>query len=358
MGKKQQKKTINLALQGGGAHGAFTWGVLDYLLEDGRIDIEGISATSAGAMNAAALAYGKTIGDAEKAREILEEFWHEISKAGVFYSPIKRNPFDLANTFGPGFGTGDNNWSINHSFAFAMFEAITRSVSPYQFNPFDVNPLRQVLEKILDFKEVHACECVKLFISATEVASGTAKIFRNDKIDVETLMASAALPFLFQAVEIDDKHYWDGGYMGNPALWPLFYETKARDILIVHVNPIKRPELPTQAYEIQNRMNEITFNASLIKDIRSIAFVKKLLENDMLKEEFKDHYKDILLHAIRTDDVMLDFSTASKFNTDWLFLQYLRDLGREEAATWLKSHFKDIGKKTTVDIEKDYLSQD
>lgn len=350
--KPKEQKSINLALQGGGSHGAYTWGILDYLLEDGRVDFEGISATSAGAMNAAALAYGKTSGGPEKARETLETFWREISLSGQVFSPVKRTPFEL----GSGLNPFMPNWSLANSPAFSFFENFTHALSPYQFNPLNLNPLKDVIEKTIDFDTVHACNCIKLFITATDLKKGTAKVFENQEIDIDVLLASAALPFLFQAVEIKDNFYWDGGYMGNPSLWPLFYNAQSRDILMVHVNPITRDEVPKESYTIENRMNEITFNASLLKELRAIDFVKKLINEDMLKDEYKDQYKDILFHAIRADEVMCDLSIASKFDTDWNFLKYLRDLGRNQAKLWLVAHFSDINKKSSVDIQKDYLS--
>lgn len=352
MAANPQKKTINLALQGGGAHGAFTWGVLDYILQDERIDIEGISATSAGAMNAAALAYGKSIGGNEKAREVLEAFWHETSKAGALFSPVKRTPWEnvaAMNPFMP-------DWGLENSPAFSFFEGVTSSISPYQFNPMNFNALQTVLEKLLDFDEIHKCDCVKLFIATTDVQNGTSKIFENKDVNIDVLLASAALPSLFHAVEIKGRHYWDGGYMGNPALWPLFYNAKSRDIMLVHVNPIIRDEIPKDAYTIENRLNEITFNSALLKELRSIEFVQKLVREDMLKEQYKDQYKDILLHAIRADEAMSALSIASKFDTDWGFLTHLRDLGAAHAKTWMEANFASINTKGTVDITKDYLN--
>ena len=346
--KKVQKKTINLALQGGGSHGAFTWGVLDALLEDGRLDFEGISATSAGAMNAAALAQGKTAGGNEKAREILELFWREVSNAGAFYNPMAQSQNAFAKF-----------WSLEANPAYkqfqSFFENMAGSLSPYQFNPLNINPLREVLEKIIDFDDIHACECTKLFITATNVQKGTAKIFHNKDVTIDVLLASAGLPFLFQATEIDNNSYWDGGYMGNPSLWPLFYEAEARDILLIHVNPIRRNEIPKDITAIEDRLNEITFNTALLKELRSIDFVKRLINEDMLKDEYKGRYKDILLHAVRAENIIEDLPTSSKFNTDWSFLTDLRDRGRTEAQKWLKSHYKDIGQRATVDIQADYL---
>ncbi|MFK7840499.1 MAG: patatin-like phospholipase family protein [Bdellovibrionales bacterium] len=350
--KEPTEKTVNLALQGGGAHGAYTWGILDYFLEDGRLDFEGVSATSAGAMNAAALAYGKSKGGRDKAREVLEDFWRDISRTGQVFSPVKRTPFELSSGLNPFMP----NWGMANSAAFALFENFTHTLSPYQFNPLNFNPLKDVLERRIDFDEVHACNCLRLFITATDVQTGTAKVFENEDVDIEVLLASAALPFLFQAVEIKDRFYWDGGYMGNPSLWPLFYHAKSRDIIMVHVNPLEREEIPKESYTIENRINEITFNASLLKELRAIDFVKKLINEDMLKDEYKDRYKDILFHAIRSDEKMCNLSIASKFDTDWNFLLHLRDLGREQGKLWLENHFDDIGKQSSIDIQRDYLN--
>ena len=232
------KKTINLALQGGGSHGAFTWGVLDALLEDGRIDFEGVSATSAGAMNAAILAYGKTDRRRGWCAPSLRRFL-----AGCF--PDQRG-FQAPRTQSP--------------FS-PLCKACGATSRPIQFNPFNVNPLKDVLERnIHDMDEIHKCECVKLFITATNVHSGTATVFQNKDVTIDALLASACLPHLFQAVEIKGEAYWDGGYMGNPSLWPLFYNAGCRDILLVHINPISRADIPETAEEIENRLNEITFN--------------------------------------------------------------------------------------------------
>ncbi len=345
----QQQKTINLALQGGGAHGAFAWGVLDKLLEDGRINVEGLSATSAGTMNACAFAYGRMRGGPEKARETLHNFWWNISKAGERYSPVKRMPWE--GLFG-----GNERWKMDSSFSFFMFDSITRLFSPYQLNPFDFNPLRDVLSKVIDFEELNACKCTDLFISATHVKTGKVRIFRNEEVTLDVAMASACLPFLFKAVTINGEDYWDGGYMGNPALFPLFYHTKSRDIMVLHINPMERDETPTSALDIMNRINEISFNSSLVKEMRAVAFVKKLIEHDMLKDEHKGDFKDVLLHSIRADKAMSGLSVASKFDSSWGFLTMLRDKGRETMAEWLDEHFDDIGVRDTVDLHNDFLS--
>jgi NTE family protein len=341
--KTKAVKTINLALQGGGAHGAFTWGVLDALLEDGRLNFEGVSATSAGAMNAAVMAHGMHVGGAEKARELLESFWREISLSGqMFGGGAAASPFLKF-------------WG-NDAASLGSFEMFSSMFSPYQFNPLNINPLREVLEKIINVRHINECRSMRLFITATDIRTGLPEIFENEDVTIDALLASAGLPLLFQAVEIKGHAYWDGGYMGNPSLWPLFYRARSADILLVHVNPVRRDQIPRDPASIENRLNEITFNAALLKELRAIDFVKKLLSQDMLKDEYKDRYKDILFHAVRADDVMQDLSATSKYNTDWAFLKTLRDKGRHKAQDWLSAHFDDVGRRASVDIRKDYLT--
>lgn len=339
-----RRKKINLALQGGGAHGAYAWGILDVLLEDGRLDIEAITATSAGTMNACALAYGLMQGGREKARETLHDFWWNVHKAGQRYNPVQKMPWENMLS-----------WNMDNSIGYFLFDTFTRTFSPYQTNPLNLNPLRDVLAETVDFDALRKCDVTKLFISTTHVETGKVRVFPTDKLTLDVAMASACLPFLFKAVEIDGEHYWDGGYMGNPALYPLFYHTSSRDILIVHINPMEREELPTSAPDIMNRMNEISFNSSLLKEMRAIAFVKKLIEKDMLKDEYKDKFKDILLHSIRADKTMCDLSVASKFSSDWEFLTYLRDRGRDVMTKWLKKNYDDINKRSSVDLNKEFL---
>ena len=342
---KPQKKTVNIALQGGGAHGALAWGILDALLEDGRIDIEGFTATSAGTMNALALAQGLHEGGPDRARQKLEEFWWEVSKAGAIYSPVHGNPLERYL----GLGTGEN------PFAYFMFDTMTRLLSPYQFNPLDLNPLKDVLNRVIDFDKIRACDKLKLFVSATNVRTGKVKVFKGDDVTIDVALASACLPYLFKAVEIDGHHYWDGGYTGNPALYPLFYQTDSRDVIIIHLNPLYREEIPTTAPQIMNRINEISFNDSLLKELRSVAFVKKLIEHDMIKDEYKHLYKDVLVHSVRADDMMKDFSITSKFDTDWDFLTMLRDLGRAGMKTWLAEQFDNLGERSSVDLHEEFL---
>jgi len=263
------RKKINLALQGGGAHGAFGWGVMDKFLEDGRIEIEGISGTSAGSMNAVVYAYGKLKGD-DGARQSLHDFWKAISDSGQRFQ-MPKLPWDMGLH-------AENPFQTLAKSMMAMF-------SPYQLNPLNYNPLREVLERQVDFEELNKHQhMTKLFICATNVRTGKVKIFDTKQVSPDVILASACLPQVFQAVEIDGEHYWDGGYMGNPVLYPLFYYTDSRDVVIVHINPIERPAPPRAAADIANRLNEITFNSSLIKELRAVAFVQKLLDDGWIKE--------------------------------------------------------------------------
>ena len=340
-------RRINLALQGGGSHGAFTWGVIDQLLADGRVEIEGVSATSAGAMNAAVYAYGKMRGGPHGARAALADFWHKNSRAAEVYSPLKLSAWE--QWFG---AMPEQPW------AFQAFDTMTKTFSPYQFNPLNINPLRDVLASCVDFDELRRCQCSNLFISATNIRSGKVRVFGNSELSLDVIMASACLPFLFQAIEIEGAAYWDGGYMGNPSLYPLFYRTQSRDIVIVHINPIFTDAIPRTALEISDRVNEITFNSSLLKELRSIAFVTKLLEEDWIKDEYRARLRHMLVHSIRADEALGDLGAISKFNCDWGFLTDLRDRGRATAAQWLAENFIHLGKRATVDLRGEFLSND
>jgi NTE family protein len=345
-------KEINLALQGGGAHGAFGWGVLDKLLEDGRVDVDGLCGTSAGAMNAVVYAYGKMRGGNDGARQSLHDFWKKNAEAGARYSPVR--PMPKLPGFGdfvmPGldrdFGVAASHW---------MFESFTRMFSPYQFNPHDVNPLRDVLNAVVDFDELKQCYCTNLFLAATNVRSGKVRIFRNNEMSIEAVLASAALPFLFKAVEIEGEFYWDGGYMGNPVLYPLFYHTRPRDIVIVHINPIERERVPTTPAEIANRVNEITFNSSLLKELRAVELAQRIVTEGWLKEEHQGRMRHMLIHAIRNDAAMAELSVSSKLSPDWEFLCRLRDRGRVTAQHWLDHHFDDLGERSSVDLKREFL---
>jgi NTE family protein len=341
-------KRVNLALQGGGAHGAFTWGVLDTLLEDGRIDIEGICGTSAGALNATVLAYGHMRGGNDGAREALHSFWRAVSDISMTASAVRRLGWPMSPSVG---------WHMHDTLIFNWFETMTRLVSPYQFNPLNVNPLRQILERCVDFESLRRNGNIKLFVSTTNVRTGQLRVFHRHELTLDALMASACLPFVFQAVVVDGEHYWDGGYMGNPPLFPLCYHTDSRDVIVVHINPIVRDKLPTDASEIMNRINEISFNSSLLREFRAMAFVTKLIEEDWLKDEHKGKLKQMFVHSIRADQALADASVASKFNLEWSFLTALRDRGRATAAAWLERHGASVNCRSTVDLRAEFLDR-
>jgi len=339
------QKPVNVALQGGGAHGAFAWGVLDKLMEDGRLGIEAISATSAGAMNAVVLAHGYSLGGAAGAREKLTEFWTEISLAGQRYSPVQTLPWEKALA---AFGCRSE-----FSPTYQAFQALTHMFSPYQLNPFNFNPLRDVLEKVVDFDHLSKCnKTIRIFLSATNVRSGKIKVFQNNELTADAVLASACLPYVFQAVEIDGEAYWDGGFMGNPAIFPLIYNGGPRDVVIVHINPIERKKLPTSSPEIFDRINEISFNSSLMREMRAIEFVTRLIDESALDGR---KYKRMLVHSIRDDAEMAQLGVATKLNPDWEFLCRLRDVGRARTAEWLDKNFSKVGQESSIDLTEVFL---
>lgn len=338
---EHKHKLVTLAIQGGGAHGAFAWGVLDRLLEDRCFYVEGISGTSAGSLNATVLAYGLLQGGREGARAALAKFWKDVSDAGILFNPCKQMPWEK-------FFYGNK---MEQSIAFKWFETITRAFSPYQLNPFDFNPLREVLLANVDFARLQECQVTKLFLSATNVRTGQVRVFRTDEITPEVVGASACLPFIFKAVEIDGEYYWDGGYTGNPSLFPFFYYAQSQDIIIIHINPIERAAPPTMPDEIFNRINEISFNNSLLKELRAIAFVQKLLDEGMLKEEFRDQFKYVYLHDISADTALDDLSVASKTSSDWDFLVMLKNRGRAKANEWLVRNYDKVGVESSFDLK-------
>ncbi len=341
-----RQPAVNLALQGGGAHGAFTWGALDALLEDGRVDFDGLSGTSAGAMNAVVMTAGWLRDGRDGARQSLADFWEAIASQGLLWSPGA-----------PG-GDSTFHWPGKNLFADAggkLLDAWSSFLSPYQFNPFNVNPLRDLLQRQIDFEALAQPHCLKLFICATNVRSGKIRIFDNAEIGIDTLLASACLPQLFKAVEIDGEAYWDGGYMGNPALYPLYYHTRTRDIVVVHVNPIRREEVPRTPAAIATRVNEISFNSTLMREMRAIEFAARMVEEGWLKDEYKDRLRQVLIHSIRDDQAMAALDGSGKLVPDRGLLHRLRDLGRDTAIAWLKRHRKDLGKRSSVDIRAEFL---
>ncbi len=339
--KPVKARRVNLALQGGGTHGAFTWGVLERLLEDDRLDIDSVSGTSAGALNAAILVQGLAEGGREGAVRALGRMWRDVATRLAF-SPLQNTPLEKALW----------GYDLSRSFAYQTFDFLIRAFSPYQFNPFPIeyNPLRMVIEDQLDTAVLRQNpKAVKLFISATNVRTGKPRVFTRTEVDANVLMASACLPNIFRAVEIDGEAYWDGGYLGNPALWPLYHEGGAPDILLVQINAVLRPELPTSPADIMNRLNEISFNASLMSEMRAIDFVQRLLEAGRLEQP---RYRRIFLHCIDDEDRMRQFKLSTKLNGDWEFLQVLRRYGRQAADRFLAEHFNSIGRESTMDIKR------
>ncbi|MGA8260369.1 MAG: patatin-like phospholipase family protein [Arenicellales bacterium] len=329
-------KSVNLALQGGGAHGAFTWGVLDRLLDEERLHVEAISGTSAGALNAVAFADGLDRGGADAARQCLHDLWRAISDVSN-WSPIHRAPLDIFM----------GNWTLDYSPGFWWSEVMSRMTSPYFFNPLDYNPLRDIVAAKVDFDHVRRCGSVKLFISATNVETGRVKVFDHEELTLDMVMASTCLPLIFKAVEIDGVPYWDGGYMGNPSLFPFNQGTESSDVIIVQINPVERKGTPTTAQEIMNRINEITFNASLLRELRAIDFVRRLLEDGKLDG---DGYRELRVHMVHNQEKLNLLGATSKLNAEWPFLEHLHDVGWDTASRWLDEHFDDIGQRSTVDL--------
>jgi NTE family protein len=333
-------KKINLALQGGGAHGAFTWGVLDSLLADPRIEIEGISGASAGAINAVVLADGFTRGGPPEARKRLAELWRAVSTNGHL-SELERAVADRLLAFMPYQGSPAQAW----------FDALSRFWSPYDFNPLNINPLKDLIERFVDFEALRSCGTLKLFVSATNVFTGRLRIFPREKITAEVVMASACLPMVFQAVEIDGIPYWDGGYMGNPAIFPFFGTTDTEDVVIVSINPLERNMTPHTQEEIMNRINEITFNSSLIAEYRAIDFVTRLIDQGRLpRGRGAGEYRRINVHRIALDSTFKELTADSKLDSDFAFFELLRNGGQRAGQEFLSRHFDDLGVRSTVDI--------
>jgi NTE family protein len=336
------KKTIKLALQGGGAHGAFTWGVIDRLLEDGRIDISGVVGTSAGAMNATVTAYGLIVGGAEGAREKLHEFWKKASDAGK-RGPLQPTWLDKQLSRG----------NMDYSPLWLTYDMISKIMSPYELNPQNTNPLRDIVADVVDFERLRgSSDKVRLFVCATNVLTGRLRVFNHHEMTPDCVMASACLPFLFQATEIDGEYFWDGGYSGNPPIFPLIYDGGTNDILIVQINPVNIPDVPRTARAILDRVNTLSFNSSLMREMRAISFVTGLIDRGELDPK---KYARVNIHTIDAEIELSQLSVSSKLNPDWEFLRYLFQLGQRKAGDFLKHHFKDIGVRTSTDLSKRFL---
>ncbi|HMK22213.1 MAG TPA: patatin-like phospholipase family protein [Terriglobales bacterium] len=325
---------IDLALQGGGAHGAFTWGVLDRLLEESWLRIEGISGTSAGAMNAAVLVDGYAKGGPHRARTQLEHFWSKVSDAAAL-SPFRRSPLDILL----------GRWTLDTSPLFLAFDLMARIISPYDLNPRGVNPLCQILNDCVDFERLVSAP-IKLFVTATNVRTGRGRVFRNGELTPDVLLASGCLPTLFQAIEIDGEAYWDGGFAGNPTITPLVRECASQDTILVQVNPVERPGTPRTAQDIVNRVNEVSFNATLLKELRMIALLRQVSSAGNSEGA---RWAGMRMHRIASP-MMTELGYSSKLNAEWAFLTMLRDEGRKCADAFINAHGADLGKQSTLDL--------
>jgi NTE family protein len=328
-------KKIDLALQGGGAHGAYSWGVIDRLLDEPGIEIDGVCGTSAGAMNGVCTVYGLSKGGKNLAKHLLVKFWHKISEAGKL-SILQ--PTWMDKMMSPG--------NMDYSLMYKLFSVTSENLSPSQFNPLGFNPLERILNELIDFEELQKISPPKLFVCATNVKTCEAKIFGPSEISSRSVLASACLPYLFNAVEIDGEHYWDGGYMGNPPLSPLIRHTEGtNDILLVKINPFKISKVPTSIEEIKDRVNEISFNSSLAMEVKQIEFINRLIDKG-LDDEGK--FKKVHLHSLSADRTLSDLNLSSKLNTSWDFLMHLKNMGYAAGDAWLKNSYDHIGKKSTT----------
>jgi NTE family protein len=333
---RPQRKRINLALQGGGAHGAFTWGVLDRLLDDRRIEIDGLSGSSAGAVNAVMLADGLNHGGAQEARARLTDFWRTVSVDGHL-SALQRAVVERLFAFVPRDG--------------AWLGAMVRLLSPYDLTPLNINPLEELIERFVDFEAIRHNRVRELFVSVTNVHTGDVRIFTRKEISARAVMASACLPLLFRAVEIDGVPYWDGGYSGNPVLVPILRATATEDVLIIQLNPRERRKVPTRAPDIMSRIHEINFNASLLAELRAVAFVNRLIDEHRLPRGTRaGEFRRLRLHRIVMEDAAETFAVRGPLETDYGHFRTLRKLGQRAAERFLESHFDDIGRRSTLAV--------
>ena len=341
-------RRVNLALQGGGSHGAFTWGVLDALLEDERLDFDRISGASAGAVNAVALAQGFAAAKADgtdpraAARASLERVWRRVAEVGSLGA--------MAQQFGRLLLGGASGERMRATLGTPPMHW----VSPYQANPLDINPLRSLLGEEIDFEALAALDAPKVFVSATHVRTGRAEIFSGERLSLAAVMASTCLPMMFQAVEIDGEHYWDGGYSANPALLPLVDTCNDTDILLVQLNPLAHDSTPHTPHDITERISELAFNASLLSQMRSIDYLNQLLADGRLQEGEKP--RRLRVHRIAIDSATEAMPAASKLSTDGALLERLFERGRAAATDWLTTHFSALGRRSTVDIQQDYVA--
>ncbi len=341
MKTKEQRKPIALALQGGGSHGAFTWGVLDALLDDGRFFIEGVSGTSAGGLNGAALLQGLVKGGPKQAQQELRHFWermHDVAALNPFQSSLLPNMTISRN--------------LRNSPVYNAMNLMRQMYSPYEFNPLNMNPLEDFVDGFFDFSLLNDKRKAKLFLCATHVETGKLKIFQGKEITKKALLASACLPFIFQAVEIKGEHYWDGGFIGNPAIFPLIYNCSTRDIMVIQLTQGKRKKLPKTAQEIYNRHKEITYNASLVREMRAIHFISTLIDRGAIVDK---SVKRLYIHIIRNREVFEDLDMSSAMNTNWNFLTHLFEAGQETGKDWIEKHYDDVGKRTSANLGEDFV---
>ncbi|MEI9982710.1 MAG: patatin-like phospholipase family protein [Aliidongia sp.] len=334
-------KHISLALQGGGSHGAFTWGVMHRLISEPRLYIDGLSGTSAGAMNAVVFADGFIKGGRQGAIDALAEFWGRIAGMNALPRSILRGI--------PGLSDG---WRVDHDPTFMLMDFMSRIWAPTQLNPLDMNPLRDLLQDLIDFEALRARPDIKLFVTASNVRTCKSRLFRTPELTADTLLASACLPLLFKAVEIDGEAYWDGGYLGNPAIHPLITDCASSDVVIVQINPMNRPDVPVTARDILNRINEMSFNSSLVSEMFGIATVSSLIENGTLEDE---RYAAVRFHQIGAEAELAEYGALSKMNTERPFLEHLHALGFETADRWIAENFDRIGWDSTIDVVDQYV---
>lgn len=337
------KKHVSFAMQGGGAHGAFTWGVLDRMLEESDLIVDGVSGASAGAMNAVSVAQGIIDGGNEGAREAMKRYWNLNAEKGKT-SFLKPGVMDVLS----------GKYTMHNSPAFIMFDLMCKFLSPYQYNPLGINPLKEIVEDLFDFDKLNDDPKVKVFLSATHVYTGKIKIFSNIRreLSTETMLATACLPTIFNAVLVKGEYYWDGGYTGNPVIYPLIYDCDATDVVLLKLNPTHRNRLPITAGEIGDRMNEITNNTSIMREMRQMFFIEKLINQKLVKE---DTLKHMHVHLIENEAVFQDLGWSSKLNTDRAFLMHLFEEGRKTADKWMEKNYDSIGKKSTADISEEFV---
>jgi len=342
--KNPVKKKVSIALQGGGSHGAFSWGVLDRLMEDGRFEFEGFTGTSAGGMNAVAAVQGLMRNGNQGGRDELRIFWKKISEAGNSSLLNTRGPIDRMM----------GQYTMHHSPGYVMFDYLSRIFSPYELNPLQIDPLKEIVVQNFDFEALRAFKGAKLYLCATHVVTGQLRIFTLNELKAECLLASACLPTIHAAVKVDNDYYWDGGFIGNPVFFPLIYDCVSPDIIYIQISPTHRQKLPTTSREISDRLNEISNNSTVMREMRAINFITNLIDEGMLD---KNKIKRVFMHVIKNDDAFENLGWSSKLNTEWEFLVHLFEMGRESADTWIKAHYQDVGVKTTADLERHFVGE-